>query len=172
VILVTTGRNPTQGTRRLSRELARYLPGATRLVRGKLSLRQIRDHLADAGISRLVLVYRGSSGPGQLELMRLEGDELKRIPPTILIENIEFTPPGRARSIVKLDSVTVGSQQILPFARALSDFLDLPLTGDSLSNIKHSLHISCDMRRGARPILSLPGGEAKSLTITVKKLEW
>ncbi|MEM2942523.1 MAG: Brix domain-containing protein [Candidatus Bathyarchaeia archaeon] len=172
MILVTTGRNPTQGTRRLSRELARYLPGATRLVRGKLSLRQIADHLAAAGITRLVMVYRGSGSPGQLELMRLEGNELKRVPPTIFIQNIEFTPRSRARRMVKVDSVICGSQKTLPLARALSNFLDLPLTEDLMSDVKHPLHISCDRLRGARPILSLPGGEARGLTLTVKKLEW
>ncbi|MBS7622519.1 Brix domain-containing protein [Candidatus Bathyarchaeota archaeon] len=172
MILVTTGRNPTQATRRLSSELARYLPGTTKLVRGKLSLRQITDHLAAAGITRLVLVYRGAHGPGQIELMRLEGNELKRVPPTIFIQNIEFTPPGRGRSVVKVDSVTVGSQQLLPLAKALSNFLDLPLTGGSPSDFKYSLHLSCGRRGAARPILSLPGGEANGLKLTVKELEW
>jgi len=173
VIAVTTGRNPTQSTRRLSKELARYLPRASRLVRGKLSLRGMADQLAATGQRRLVLVCRRFGGPSQLELMRLEGNELKRIPPTITIQNVKFTPTGRRGHRVKADCVTVESREALPLGKVLSNFLGLPLIEHERCDFKHSLHLSHDKRRGLRlMILSLPERKEEGLTITIKQLRW
>ncbi len=173
MIAVTTGRNPTQSTRRLSKELARYLPRASRLVRGKLGLRRMVDQLAATGQRRLVLVYRRSGGPSQLELMSLEGNEFKRIPPTIIIRNVKFAPTDKRGHRVKAGCVTVESRETLPLGKVLSDFFGLPLIEHERCDFNHSLHLSRDARKGLRlMILSLPERKAVGLTITIKQLRW
>lgn len=173
MIAVTTGRNPTQSTRRLSKELARYLPRASRLVRGRLSLRRMADQLAATGQSRLVLVYRRFGGPSQLELMSLEDNELKRIPPTIITQDVKFTTTDRKGCRVKVACVVVESRDALPLAKVLSDFLGLPLVEQKRCDFKYSLHLSHEPRKGLRlTIMSVPERRMQGFAITIKQLRW
>jgi len=173
VIAVTTGRNPSQSTRRLCKELARHLPRAYRLVRGKLGLRQLADRLAAAGTSRLIVVCRGFGGPGQLDLMRLEDDQLTGLSPTIILRGVNFAAAPKRRYMAKIKYITADVKEAHPLGEVLSDFFELPLAGRERAASGRSLHISKDSTGGLRlaPI-NLLTGKPEGFTIFVKKLRW
>jgi rRNA maturation protein Rpf1 len=172
VILVTTGRNPTQSTRRLCKELTRFIPNTRRMVRGKLGLRQLPDKLVSAESDRMIVVYRGFGGPSQLGLVRLEGGQLKKIPPTIMLQSAKLEPT-RKRHSSKVECITADSKDALHLGEVFSEFLELPLADYKTSNFKHSLHISGDARRvlTIAPI-HLQTGQMEGFSLIAKKLQW
>jgi len=172
VILVTTGRNPTQSTRRLCKELTRFIPGTRRLVRGKLGLRQLTDELSSAESDRMIIVYRGFGGPSQLELVRLEGSALKKVSPTISLQSA-YLEPKRRRRLSKVECITASSKGALRLAEVFSDFLELPLADYKTFDFKHSLHISSDARGFLRiaPI-HLQTGYMEGFSLVTKRLRW
>jgi rRNA maturation protein Rpf1 len=171
VITVTTGRNPSQSTRRLSKEIAGYIPETRKLLRGKLSLGQLAEKIASEGLNRMILIYRGFGGPSQLELIRLDNFEFKRIPPTILLKNVEFKPAGKRRR-TKIECVTVDSKGSLRLARVLSNFLELPLAEYENADFEYSLHLSEKGKNFTISPVHLRTKEAMGFIISTKKLSW
>ena len=172
MILVTTGRNPTQSTRRLCKELTRFIPNTRRLVRGKLGLRQLPDELASAESDRMIIVYRGFGGPSQLGLVRLEGSQLKKIPPIIMLQNTKLEST-RKRQSSKVECITADSKDALHLAEVFSEFLELPLADYKTSDFRHSLHVSSDARRvlTIAPV-HLQTGQMEGFSLIAKKLQW
>lgn len=173
MIAVTTGRNPTQSTRRLCKELASSLPQAYRLVRGKLSLPQLTDKLAASQSSRLIIVYRGFGGPRRLELMKLEDDHLRRIPPSIILRNVRFTSTSKRRRAARAECITANTDAAIRLGEALSDFLELQLVDNEKAPCTHSLDISRDPYGGLRlaPI-NLSTRNVEGFVVYVKTLRW
>lgn len=172
MIAITTGRKPTQSTRRLSRELARFLPGTRRLVRGKLGLRQLVEELIATGSSRLVVIYRRFGGPDRLELMKLEGRRLQKTPPTVILQNVKFVKTVKTGRGVKLECITADSNRASRLAEALSNFLRLPLVDHETSNFEYSLHISGDSKYLEIAPTDLSAKEIMGFVMWAKELRW
>ncbi|MBS7625722.1 Brix domain-containing protein [Candidatus Bathyarchaeota archaeon] len=173
MITVTTGRNPTQSTRRLCKELSRVIPDSRRLVRGKRSLNQIIDEMKASGSDRLMLIQRRSGNPHRIELNILKNKTLRSFPPSIILKGVKL-PPAKNRGLkIKVECITTDSDDILPLGASLSKFLKIPLVKLNEPKFEYSLHLSRDLLgRVIITILNLRTSEERGLTIYVERLEW
>lgn|GEM_PF-1051142 len=173
MITITTGRNPTQNTRRLCKELSWVIPDSRRLVRGKRSLTQIMDEMKASGSDRLMLIQRRFGNPHRIELNILENKNLRRFPPSIILRGVKF-PPAKGRSLkTKVECITTDSNDLLALGESLSKFLKIPLVKLNETKFEYSLHLSKDrLGRVVITISNLITGEEKNLVIYVERLEW
>jgi rRNA maturation protein Rpf1 len=142
VITVTTGRNPSQNTRKLVKELVKILPNARKLVRGKMPLKQLIDNMYDSDVTRLIMVYRGFNCPIQIEFMRRKETQLKSSNPTLIVRHVRYFPESKKGKRIKLQCLTITSKQDIKFAELLSDFLQIPIIKDDDKICEFSLNIS------------------------------
>ena len=124
MITVTTGRNPSQNTRKLVKELANILPNSRKLVRGKTPLNQLIDDMQDSDDNRLIMIYRGFNEPIRIELLRKQETQLNSNT-TLIVKNVRYFPESRKGKRIKLQCLTITSNQDINFAELLSDFLHL-----------------------------------------------
>ncbi|MEM2106866.1 MAG: Brix domain-containing protein [Candidatus Bathyarchaeia archaeon] len=173
MITITTGRNPTQSTRRLCKELSRVIPDSRRLVRGKRSLNQIIDEMKASGSDRLMLIQRRFGNPHRIELKILENKTLKSFSPSIILRGVKLTHAKERSLKIKVECITADSDDILPLGASLSKFLKIPLVKLNESKFEYSLHLSRDrLGRVIVTILNLRTNEEKGLIIYVERLEW
>ncbi|TRO61491.1 hypothetical protein E2P64_01025 [Candidatus Bathyarchaeota archaeon] len=142
MITVTTGRNPSQNTRKLVKELVKILPNARKLVRGKMPLKQLIDNMYDSDVTRLIMVYRGFNCPIQIEFMRRKETQLKSSNPTLIVRHVRYFPESKKGKRIKLQCLTITSKQDIKFAELLSDFLQIPIIKDDDKICEFSLNIS------------------------------
>jgi rRNA maturation protein Rpf1 len=142
VITVTTGRNPSQNTRKLVKELVKILPNARKLVRGKMPLKQLIDNMYDSDVTRLIMVYRGFNCPIQIEFMRRKETQLKSSNPTLIVRHVRYFPESKKGKRIKLQCLTITSKQDIKFAELLSDFLQIPIIKDDDKICEFSLNVS------------------------------
>lgn len=142
MITVTTGRNPSQNTRKLVKELVKILPNARKLVRGKMPLKQLIDNMYDSDVTRLIMVYRGFNCPIQIEFMRRKETQLKSSNPTLIVRHVRYFPESKKGKRIKLQCLTITSKQDIKFAELLSDFLQIPIIKDDDKICEFSLNVS------------------------------
>jgi rRNA maturation protein Rpf1 len=142
VITVTTGRNPSQNTRKLAKELVKILPNTRKLVRGKMSLKQLIDNMYDSDVTRLIMVYRGLNSPIQIELMRRQETQLESSNPTLIVRHVRYFPKSKKGKRIKLQCLTITSKQDIKFVELLSDFLQIPIIKNDDKICEFSLNIS------------------------------
>ncbi|MGQ9542855.1 MAG: hypothetical protein ACUVTM_02020 [Candidatus Bathyarchaeia archaeon] len=173
MIIITTGRNPTQSTRRLCKELSRILPKSRRLVRGKRSLTQIISEMRADGSNRLILIQRRFGCPYRIELSRIENNTLRKFPPSIILRGVRFPSVKDKPFRDKVECITMNSNVTLTLGTALSEFLQIPLVRLDDPKWSHSLHLSSD-QKGQVTIatLNLKSKEEGGLVIRVEGLEW
>ena len=94
MITVTTGRNPSQNTRKLVKELTKILPNARKLVRGKMPLNQLIDNMQNFDDNRLIMIYRGFNEPIRIELLRKQETQLNSNT-TLIVKNVRYFPESR-----------------------------------------------------------------------------
>jgi rRNA maturation protein Rpf1 len=142
VITVTTGRNPSQNTRKLVKELVKILPNARKLVRGKMPLKQLIDNMYDSDVTRLIMVYRGFNCPIQIEFMRRKETQLKSSNPTLIVRHVRYLTESKKGKRIKLQCLTITSKQDIKFAELLYDFLQIPIIKDDDKICEFSLNVS------------------------------
>ncbi|WP_455368999.1 hypothetical protein [[Eubacterium] cellulosolvens] len=173
MITVTTGRNPSQSTRKLVKELVQILPNARKLVRGKMPLNQLIGNMYDSDITRLIMVYRGFTGPIQIQLMRRQETQLEISNPTLIVRHVRYFPALKRGKRIKLQCITITSKQDIKFANLLSDFLQIPLIKNDDKICEFSLNISRKENNDLMlSILNMKTGKTEKFEIIVKDLKW
>ena len=173
MITVTTGRNPSQSTRKLTKELVKILPNARKLVRGKMPLNQLVGNMHDSDITRLIMVYRGFNGPIRIELMRRQGTRLESSNPTLIVRHVRYFPESKKGKRIKLQCLTITSKQDIKFVKLLSDFLQIPLIKNDDKICEFSLNISRkDNNDLMLSIVNLKTGKIERFEMIIKELKW
>lgn len=173
MIIVTTGRNPSQSTRKLAKELVKILPNARKLVRGKMPLNQLMDNMRDSDITRLIMVYRGLNGPIQIELLRRQQNRLESSNLILIVRNVIYFPESKKGKRIKLQCLTITSKQDIKFAKLLSDFLQMPLIKNDNKIYEFSLNISRKVNNDIMlSIVNLKTGKIQRFEIIIKELKW
>jgi len=120
----------------------------------------------------MIIVYRRFGEPSQIGLVRLEGGQLKKVPPTIMLQSTKLEPT-RKRHSSKVECITADSKDALHLAEVFSEFLELPLADYRTSEFKHSLHISGDARRVLRVApIHLQTGQMEGFSLIANNLQW
>lgn len=78
-ILITSSHRPPRRVRSLINDLARTLPKATRINRGKKSIEELRDLMRLASYRALIIVNTWKANPGRIDAYLREGDMLRKI---------------------------------------------------------------------------------------------
>ncbi|MCW4042958.1 MAG: hypothetical protein NWE90_04455 [Candidatus Bathyarchaeota archaeon] len=173
MITVTTGRNPSQSTRKLAKELVKILPNARKLVRGKMPLNQLVGNMHDSDITRLIMVYRGFNGPIRIELMRRQGTRLESSNPTLIVRHVRYFPESKKSKRIKLQCLTTTSKQDIKFVKLLSDFLQIPLIKNDDKICEFSLNISRkDNNDLMLSIVNLKTEKIERFEMIIKELKW
>jgi rRNA maturation protein Rpf1 len=173
VITVTTGRNPSQSTRKLAKELVKILPNARKLVRGKMPLNQLIDRMKDFKITHLIMVYRGFKAPIRIELMHRHENKLASSIPTLIVQHVRYFSGLEKNKKIKLQCVLTTSKQDMKFAKLLSDFLQIPLIINDNEICEFSLNISSKVNNNLiLSIVNLMTGRIERFEMTVKELKW
>lgn len=173
MITVTTGRNPSQNTRKLVKELAKILPNARKLVRGKMPLNQLMDNMKDSDVNRLIMVYRGFNGPIRIELVRRQETQLENSNTTLIVRHVRYFPQSKKGKRIKLQCLTITSKQDVKFAELLSDFLQIPIIKNDEKICEFSLNISRkDNNDLMLSIVNLETGNPERFEIIIKDLKW
>ena len=180
MILITTSRRPTRRIRTFCNDLARCIPDAVRVNRGKLSREGLAEKALEVEADRVIIVDRWKGGPGKIELYRL-AEDLLGVPPLIYIRGIklqrEFAlpkirPPSSLAIICECPSE---GKDVRKLAEALSDFLKVPFLTDDISkkNYEVCMRISEDALREMR-ITFIKPRENREIgpRITVSHLIW
>lgn len=173
MITVTTGRNPSQGTRKLVKELAKILPNARKLVRGKMPLKQLIGNMYDSDVTRLILVYRGFNGPIQIEFMRRQETQLESSNPTLIVRHVRYFPESKKGKRIKLQCLTITSKQDINFAELLSDFLKIPIIKNDDKICEFSLNISRKENNDLMlSIVNLKTRRIERFEMIIEELKW
>jgi rRNA maturation protein Rpf1 len=173
VITVTTGRNPSQSTRKLVKELVKILPNARKLVRGKMPLNQLIDNMHDSEVARLIMIYRGFNGPIRIELMSRQETRLESSNPTLIVRHVRYFPESKKGKRIKLQCLTITSKQDLKFVEMLSDFLQIPIIKNDDKICEFSLNISRkDNNDLMLSIVNMKTGKSERFEIIIKDLKW
>jgi rRNA maturation protein Rpf1 len=171
VIIVTTGRNPSQNTRKLVKEFVKILPNAQKLVRGKMPLHQIISNMRESDITRLIMVYRGFTSPIQIEFMHIKETRLENLYPPLVVKHVRYFQSKKGRRI-KLQCLTINSKQDIDFAKLLSDFLQIPLIKKDNKTCEFSLNISRKENNDLMlTILNIKTGKHERFEIIIKDLK-
>lgn len=78
-ILITSSHRPSRRVRSFINDLARTLPKAVRINRGKKSIEDLRDLMKLAGYRALIIVNTWKANPGRIDAYLREGEALRRI---------------------------------------------------------------------------------------------
>ncbi len=127
-ILITTSRRPTRRTRSLCNDLARVIPGAVRINRGKLSLEGVALRAIELGADRIILVSVYKGNPGKMHFFEVSSETFKRLGPDMLLAGVKLQRDLGIRSLRRHNSlgvVTTGSanNEIRKLADALGYIL-------------------------------------------------
>jgi rRNA maturation protein Rpf1 len=173
VITVTTGRNPSQNTRKLVKELTKILPNARKLVRGKIPLNQLMENIQDSDDNRLIMIYRGFNGPIRIELLRRQETQLENSNTTLIVKNVRYFPESKKGKRIKLQCLTITSKKDIEFAELLSGFLQIPIIKSNDKICEFSLKISRKDNKNLKlSIVNLKTGNPERFEITIKDLKW
>lgn len=173
MITVTTGRNPSQNTRKLAKELVKILPNARKLVRGKMPLKQLIDNMYDSDVTRLIMVYRGLNSPIQIELMRRQETQLESSNPTLIVRHVRYFPKSKKGKRIKLQCLTITSKQDIKFVELLSDFLQIPIIKNDDKICEFSLNISRkDNNDLMLSIVNLKTRRIERFEMIIKEFKW
>ncbi len=78
-ILITSSHRPSRRVRSFINDLARTLPKATRINRGKKSIEDLRDLMRLAGYRVLIITNTWKANPGRIDAYLREGEALRKI---------------------------------------------------------------------------------------------
>jgi len=179
VILLTTSRRPTGRIRTLCRELARVIPNAVRVNRGKLSSEGVAERALEYGADRVIIIDRWKGGPGKIQFFHAGAEGIIPVPPTLYFSGVKLqrefkTRVGKIRPLT-LTASSEGSSQKGKLAEALSNFLNVPKSTEKNvpSAYRASIHLSSDASGSVQiAFMLLPEGVEVGPRITLSHLEW
>ena len=125
MILITTSRRPTRRIRSLIKDLFRVIPGAVRVNRGKMNIRDVAMRALREGFCRAMIVGRYKGNPGRIRFLKVTPSGFEYIPPVVFLSGItlrrEMTdkraPQGRDMAIITFSDE---EEEVLRFARSLA----------------------------------------------------
>jgi len=179
-ILLTTSRRPTSLMRTFGNDLARSIPNAVRVNRGKLSMDRVAEKALEYAAEKVLIVDRWQGGPGKIELFRISPEGLTPFPPTIFVCGVRLRREfgeAKSRRVGSL-AVTVhsGSQRrVLEVAEALSSFFNIPFLSmdEAGSRCNATMHFSSDSKgRVQFTFLLLPQNVEIGPRVTISRTVW
>ena len=126
--LVTTTHRSNPRVRSLAKELARSLPRAVRVNRGKMSLAEVVERAKSLGASRVVIVGRGLRGnPGRVEI--LEGLNPPFVSLVLKLRGVKLARELGVRPTPPLSAAVVAQPvpAAVEFAHELAAAMDLSI---------------------------------------------
>jgi len=179
-ILLTSSRNPTDRMRTLCNDLARILPNALRVNRGKMSNEQLAEKALEEDAEHILLVERGQSGSGSIRFCNIGQSGLFFIPPVIHVGGIKLRRDFGILSKVKpVHGIVilgpVPSDEVRRFAEMLVEFFGISLLSAGEEAGKTGSIIALDHDRMGRLIVTFivePGHVEVGPRVTVSKMEW
>lgn len=178
-ILLTTSRNPTDRMRTLCNDLARILPNAVRVNRGKMSNEQLAEKALEEGPEHVLMIERGQGGSGSIRFCNVGQSGLVCVPPTVQIGDTklrrDFNIPSRvkpARGVAILSSVP--SDDMKKFAEMLAGFFGVPLLSIEEVPQDESLIVLDRDRAGRLMVTFITGPDHVEVgpRVTVSDMEW
>lgn len=129
-ILVTTSRHPNPRLRSFVKDLARALPGASHVNRGKMNIDELAAEAYRRGSDTVVIVCRGQHGnPGRIVFMKVYEDEFEFYPLIIQLRGVKLVREMPDARPVRVESEVVGyfeGGEAEALALALGEALGLP----------------------------------------------
>ncbi|RLE89624.1 MAG: hypothetical protein DRJ49_02440 [Thermoprotei archaeon] len=145
-LIVTTTRRPSTRARSLANDLARSLPKATRINRGKLNIEELATKALDLGAERVLIVGRGLHGnPGRITFLMISEERYYFYPLIIQLKGVklmrelhDISSPGRVERCAIV--ITPGpSIELSELAHSLSEVLGIfYLEEDSLRSLSNA----------------------------------
>lgn len=99
VIVIGTTRKPSQRIRSFAKELARVIPRATRLTRGKQSLIEFCEDARSQGATRVLLIGGYHGNPGRMVFLHYFQEEWLFQPPLIFLKSVILLRQKRRQPI-------------------------------------------------------------------------
>ncbi len=170
-IVVSTCREPSRRIRSFSNELAKALPEAIRVNRGKFPLKELARIALDFGAYALILIGSFKGNPGKIVIYRIEELRYYKIPPTIYIKGVKLLREMHKKSplpIVKSLFVICKEDEpdfVKEFSETLASAIKMPYL--EISNFKEVLEsvdvllLTSYMHRGYLVIEFLNGRDLK-----------
>lgn len=179
VILITTSRRPTRGIRTLCHDLARCVPKAFRVNRGKMSLDGVGEKAIELNADRVIIVNRWKGGPGKIELFQVGSEGLNPVPPLLYVAGVRLQREFKTRTRpIRSVAVTITpevSPEIVKIAESLANFLKVPLSsvGEAASRYQASMRLSLnDTGHIQITFLLFPGAIEVGPRITLSHALW
>ena len=132
MIVVSTSRRPNPRLRSFAKDLARALPKAIKLNRGKLSISALAQHAYEVGADLIILVNRGSSGnPGRIFFIKILEGSYVFFPLILRISGVKLLREEPAASpIEKVETACIiyggDSGELSNLVEGLSTILNIP----------------------------------------------
>ncbi|RLE81997.1 MAG: hypothetical protein DRJ52_02930, partial [Thermoprotei archaeon] len=128
-ILITSSRRPNPRLRTFCKDLARVLPDAIKVNRGKMSIEEVALKAYQLKIDHVVIVGKGRGGnPGRLIFIKVYEDRYEVLPLIIGIHGVTLIreiPEASIPTTVKTAVIAIKSE-CLKVGESLSDSLGLP----------------------------------------------
>lgn len=134
--------------RTLCRDLARSIPKAFRVNRGKMSLDGVAEKALELNADRVVILNRWKGGPGKIELFQVGSGGLSPVPPLLYVAGVRLQREFKKRTgPIKSIAVTTtpeASPEVVKIAESLANFLRAPLSsvGEAVSRYQASMRLS------------------------------
>lgn len=132
MILVTTSRHPNNRLRSFAKDLAKALPSALKLNRGRLSLEELAVKAKELGANTTVIVGRGNFGnPGRIVFMKIFEDSFTFMPIILGIKGVSLIRELGATPLSKITNeaiIVLGEKDrdLIDLAQGLSEALEMP----------------------------------------------
>ena len=123
MLLITTSRNPTKEIRSFTKDLHHSLPRSFRLTRGKISLKDLRGLMKGMDCRKALIATRWRGTFGKLEMMEIEGDQLRKNPPGIYLKGIKLRREFDIKGNYVASAITIGegAQENIKLANSNND---------------------------------------------------
>lgn len=179
-ILITTSRRPARRIRTFCRDLARSIPNAFRVNRGKLNFDGIAEKAVESNANRVIIVSRWKGGSGKIELFQTGSEEgLTQAPPLLYVAGVrlqrEFEVKLRPVRSLAVTTQPEAPQQIMKIAESLSNFLKIPMPTmmRAAPKFQASMHVSSDASHLTQiSFMLFPEAVEVGPRITVSRVAW
>lgn len=165
--------------RTLCRDLARSIPRATRINRGKLNLGGVAEQALESNADRVVILDRWKGGPGKVELFRVGSWGLTPVPPIFYIAGVRLRREFEAVTRPPHDLVVTTPPECPPetekIAESLASFLQIPVSTveEAASKYSTSMHVSSGPSSLTRiTFLLLPEAVEVGPSLTLSHTAW
>ncbi|MEM2272988.1 MAG: hypothetical protein QXX56_02080 [Candidatus Bathyarchaeia archaeon] len=183
MVLITTSHRPTRRVRSLCNDLARSIPGLTRVNRGKMNLIEVAEKAIQMNSDRFIIVDRWKGGPGRIRLFKISDEGVKENPPRLYISGIrlrrEFDIPREwikeKINLLFLEGSKEENLEIEEFKLAISNFFGIPVLKEGAETLGYEAYINIVAGEDCWAIMSffrLPGKTEIGPRIKISHIVW